>query len=85
MQTIWKLLKNKNDWLVGLAGPGNTIWYQHKVNYFEILKPNNEEVWGNILLSSEISCRSGEFIIDTLDSVEDTKGNSGESGWLYKF
>ncbi len=29
---------------------------------------------------SELACRPGEFIIDTLESVEDTKGNSGESG-----
>ncbi|RNA32571.1 Bardet-Biedl syndrome 5 [Brachionus plicatilis] len=28
----------------------------------------------------EFNCRSGEFLIDSLDSVEDTKGNSGESG-----
>lgn len=31
-------------------------------------------------INSEFNCRSGEFIIDSLDSVEDTKGNSGESG-----
>ncbi|CAF0794727.1 unnamed protein product [Brachionus calyciflorus] len=29
---------------------------------------------------SELGCRPGEFIIDALDSVEDTKGNSGENG-----
>lgn len=29
---------------------------------------------------NELNCRSGEFVIDTLDSVEDSKGNSGESG-----
>ncbi len=29
-----------------------------------------------------MECRSGEFIIDTLESVEDTKGNNGDNGRL---
>jgi len=33
-----------------------------------------------IIFSSDIKCRSGEFIIDTLSSVEDTKGNNGDKG-----
>lgn len=33
-----------------------------------------------MIVISDLNCRAGEFIIDTLDSVEDTKGNSGESG-----
>jgi hypothetical protein len=31
-----------------------------------------------------MSCRTGEFIIDSLDSVEDTKGNNGENGVLFE-
>ncbi|CAF1013263.1 unnamed protein product [Adineta steineri] len=31
---------------------------------------------------NDIKCRSGEFIIDTLSSVEDTKGNNGDKGKL---
>jgi Bardet-Biedl syndrome 5 protein len=30
----------------------------------------------------EFALRKGEFVIDTLDSVEDTKGNNGEKGLL---
>ena len=37
----------------------------------------------NICFSSDIKCRSGEFIIDTLNSVEDTKGNNGETGKIH--
>jgi hypothetical protein len=33
-------------------------------------------------LKSDIECRTGEFVIDTLESVEDSKGNSGDSGRL---
>lgn len=32
--------------------------------------------------ASEYALRRGEFIIDTLDGVEDTKGNNGERGML---
>ncbi|CAM2718167.1 unnamed protein product [Rotaria socialis] len=31
---------------------------------------------------NDLKCRSGEFIIDTLSSVEDTKGNNGDKGKL---
>lgn len=31
---------------------------------------------------SDLKCRPGEFIIDTLSSVEDTKGNNGDKGKL---
>ena len=30
-----------------------------------------------------LECRRGEFLIDQMDSVEDTKGNNGERGQLY--
>ncbi|CAF1022981.1 unnamed protein product [Rotaria sp. Silwood1] len=32
--------------------------------------------------TNDLKCRSGEFIIDTLSSVEDTKGNNGDKGKL---
>jgi len=32
--------------------------------------------------TDELDCRPGEFVIDTLESVEDSKGNSGENGQL---
>ena len=32
--------------------------------------------------ASELACRTGETVIDSIHSVEDTKGNNGEKGSL---
>ena len=32
--------------------------------------------------SNLLSCRKGEIVIDSINSVEDTKGNNGERGSL---
>lgn len=45
----------------------------------DVLIWQDREIRFDISLN-ELSCRPGEFIIDTLSSVEDSKGNSGESG-----
>lgn len=34
----------------------------------------------NVLSSRNMGMRPGEFPVDVLDSVEDTKGNNGERG-----
>ena len=57
----------------------NTIWCSSKVNQLDL---SFEWVLIFFFLSSDIKCRSGEFIIDTLSSVEDTKGNNGDKGKL---
>ncbi|CAF0911055.1 unnamed protein product [Adineta ricciae] len=44
------------------------VWYDREIRFD--VPPN------------DIKCRSGEFIIDTLSSVEDTKGNNGDKGKL---
>lgn len=31
-------------------------------------------------LSTALQCRKGEVVIDSINSVEDTKGNNGERG-----
>lgn len=32
-------------------------------------------------LPEQMQCRKGEMVIDSINSVEDTKGNNGERGW----
>ena len=34
----------------------------------------------NDVICSQLRCRSGEKVIDRLESVEDTKGNNGDRG-----
>lgn len=35
-------------------------------------------------LPAEMQCRKGEVVIDSINSVEDTKGNNGERGVYVK-
>ena len=54
-----------------MAGEGDfagTFWQDRELR-FDVTAP-------------EYALRNGEFIIDTLDGVEDTKGNNGEKGML---
>ena len=46
----------------------NAIWHDRDIRFD--------------ITAQEYSLRRGEFIIDTLDQVEDTKGNNGEKGML---
>ena len=47
----------------------------------------NDSVWEDREIrfdarSNLLSCRKGEMIVDSINSVEDTKGNNGERGSL---
>ena len=48
---------------------------------------NPEVVWQDRMLcfdtvAKNLQCRRGEFEIDSINSVEDTKGNNGDRGYL---
>lgn len=48
-------------------------------------KPDEVGVWQDRevlfdLPSAQMQCRKGEVVIDSINSVEDTKGNNGERG-----
>ncbi len=51
-----------------MSGSGEYIWQDRDIKF---------DVNNNLL-----SCRAGEVIIDSINSVEDTKGNNGERGSL---
>lgn len=49
---------------------------------------NTENIWQDREIRfdvpiKELECRRGEFLIDHMESVEDTKGNNGEKGQLF--
>ena len=51
------------------------------------MPPTHEFIWQDRDIKfdsnpSLLSCRKGEVIIDSINSVEDTKGNNGERGSL---
>lgn len=63
-----------------MAWSRDSIWCSSEVMHFSYSFLNT-----TVSFHSDIKCRSGEFIIDTLSSVEDTKGNNGDKGkWTNK-
>lgn len=67
--------------------PDRYVWQDREIRFdvqlSYVVEPNHSFLFANIVnCYRALELRPGEVLIDTLNNVEDTKGNSGEGGSL---
>jgi Bardet-Biedl syndrome 5 protein len=87
VQTSLDFESTPRTWFQGVLAESLTVLMQNMLSSSTASDVSQEFVWQDreIRFDSKVqllNCRKGEKLIDSINSVEDTKGNNGERGSL---